>query len=293
MGDGGTGNLRYALRRAAQGILEKGESGWQLEDLHLSAYAMVVQEQGALLHGGLHEVVTDHPVNKVRPGILASTHDTFLRTPDQAWNDHRTRVNRIRDIVRHLEHVHESRYRVCSVHKLGVPLFRDEVARHGDMQPKLQECRLQTMSRDREGEMVDKLSVKNACQMLGKLGVNSRSVYEEDFERPFLAESAIFCALESQKQLVEMSATDYIDMAEQRINEETRRAKLNLDPSTERLIQEVVYQELVASRLNAIVEKEDSGVVALLKNHDEFVVKEIITVDIENILSLLSTVSVI
>ncbi|KAK8760001.1 hypothetical protein V5799_028727 [Amblyomma americanum] len=69
------------------------------------------------------------------------------------------------------------------------------------MQPKLQECRLQTMGRDRDGEMVDKLSVKNACQMLGKLGVNSRSVYEEDFERPFLAESAIFCALESQKQL--------------------------------------------------------------------------------------------
>ncbi|KAK8775858.1 hypothetical protein V5799_030797 [Amblyomma americanum] len=188
MGDGGTGNLWQALRRAILGILEKGESGWQLEDLFLSAYAMVVQEQEALLHGGLREVVTDHSVNKVRPGILASPHDAFLRTPNQAWNDHRTRMNRIRDIVRYLEQVHMSRYRVCSVHKLGVLLFRDEVARHGDIQPKLQECRLQTMSRDHEGEMVDKLSVKNACQILGKLGVNSRSIYEEDFERPFMAE---------------------------------------------------------------------------------------------------------
>ncbi|KAK8760005.1 hypothetical protein V5799_028733 [Amblyomma americanum] len=227
---------------------------------------MVVQERRALLHGGLREVVTDHPVNKVRPGILASPHDAFLRTPNQAQNDHRKRVNRIRDIVRYLEQVHVSRCSVCSVHKFGVPLFRDEVSRHGDVQPKLQECRLQTMSRGREGKMVDKLSVKNACQMLGKLGVNSRSVYEEDFERPFLARSAKFCALESQKQLAEKSAIDYIDVAEQRINEETQRAKLYLDPGTEHLIQQVVYQELVASHVNAIVAQEDSGVVAYLKN---------------------------
>ncbi|KAK8767527.1 hypothetical protein V5799_005688 [Amblyomma americanum] len=266
MGEGGTGNLWQALRTAIQDILEKGESRQHFADLYLSAYAMVVQDQGALLHGGLREVVIDHLVNKVRPGVLASPHDAFLRALNQAWNDHQTRMNRIRDIVRYLEQVHVPRYRVCSVHKLGVLLFRDEVARHGDILPKLQECLLQTMSRDREGEMVDRLSVKNACQMLGKLGVNSRSVYEEDFERPYLAESAKFYALESQKQLAAKSAIDYIDMAEQRINEESQRAKLCLDPGTERLIQQVVFQELVASHVNSIVAKEDSGVVALLKN---------------------------
>ncbi|KAK8760002.1 hypothetical protein V5799_028728 [Amblyomma americanum] len=122
------------------------------------------------------------------------------------------------------------------------------------------------MSPDREGEMVDKLSVKNACLILGKLSVNSRSVYEEDLELPFLAVSAKLCAVESQKQLAEKSAIDYIGMAEQRINEETQRAKLHLDPGTELLIQQVVYQELDASRVNAIVAKEDSGVVTVLKN---------------------------
>ncbi|KAK8779721.1 hypothetical protein V5799_018934, partial [Amblyomma americanum] len=102
--------------------------------------------------------------------------------------------------------------------------------------------------------------------MLGKLGINSRSVYEEDFEQPYLAESAKFYALESQKQLVEMSAIDYIDMAEQHFNEESQRERLYLDPGTERLIQQAVYQELVASHVNAIVAKEDSGVMAFLKN---------------------------
>ena len=35
-------------------------------------------------------------------------------------------------------------------------------------------------------------AVKNACQMLMVLGIDSRSVYEEDFEKPFLTQSADF-----------------------------------------------------------------------------------------------------
>lgn len=35
-------------------------------------------------------------------------------------------------------------------------------------------------------------AVKNACQMLMVLGIDSRAVYEEDFERPFLEQSAEF-----------------------------------------------------------------------------------------------------
>ena len=35
-------------------------------------------------------------------------------------------------------------------------------------------------------------AVKNACQMLMVLGIETRSVYYEDFERPFLEESREF-----------------------------------------------------------------------------------------------------
>jgi cullin 3 len=46
--------------------------------------------------------------------------------------------------------------------------------------------------RERRGEVVDRIAIKNACQMLMILGINSRSVYEEDFERPFLQQSVQF-----------------------------------------------------------------------------------------------------
>ena len=36
------------------------------------------------------------------------------------------------------------------------------------------------------------MAVKNACHMLMNLGIDSRTVYEEDFEKKFLEESAEF-----------------------------------------------------------------------------------------------------
>lgn len=45
---------------------------------------------------------------------------------------------------------------------------------------------------ERRGEVVDRIAIKNACQMLMVLGIEKRSVYEEDFERPFLQLSAEF-----------------------------------------------------------------------------------------------------
>lgn len=78
-----------------------------------------------------------------------------------------------------------------------------------------------------------RMGVKNACQMLMALGVESRSVYEEDFENPFLQESAEFFRSESQKFLAENSASVYVKKVEERIAEESERAKLYLDKSTE------------------------------------------------------------
>lgn len=59
---------------------------------------------------------------------------------------------------------------------------------------------LEMVVRERKGEVADKLSVRAACQMLMVLGIDSRAVYEEDFERPFLAQSSEFYRVQVQCQ---------------------------------------------------------------------------------------------
>lgn len=119
---------------------------------------------------------------------------------------------------------------------------------------------------DRKGEVIDHLAIKNACQMLIVLGIDSRWVYEEDFERPFLTQSASFYKMEAQKFLSENNASIYIKKVESRITEESERARLYLDSETEPRIVQVVEDELIKKHMRSIVEMENSGVVHMIKN---------------------------
>lgn len=129
-----------------------------------------------------------------------------------------------------------------------------QVVRYGCIRDHLRDTLLATVIRERRGEVVDRIAIKNACQMLMVLGINSRSVYEEDFERPFLQQSAEFYKMESQKFLAENSASVYIKKVEARISEEAERAKHYLDDSTEPRIVEVVEQELIKKHMKTIVD---------------------------------------
>jgi cullin 3 len=189
----------------------------------------------------------------------------------------------IRDILMYMDRVYVQQNDVDNVYNLGLIIFRDQVrygkrvghvsndlsgkvVRYGCIRDHLRETLLDMVMRERRGEKVDRISIKNACQMLMVLGINSRAVYEEDFERPFLQQSAEFYKVESQKFLAENSASVYINKVEARINEESDRAKHYLDESTESRIVEVVEEELIKKHMKTIVEMENSGVVHMLKH---------------------------
>lgn len=254
------------LKNAIQEIQKKNNSGLSFEELYRNAYTMVLHKHGERLYTGLKEVVTQHLENKVREDVLKALHNNFLLTLNQAWNDHQTSMVMIRDILMYMDRVYVQQNNVDNVYNLGLIIFRDQVVRYGCIRDHLRDTLLDMVMRERRGEVVDRLAIKNACQMLMVLGIDGRSVYEEDFERPFLQQSAEFYRMESQKFLGENSASVYIKKVEARINEEAERAKHYLDESTEPRIVEVVEEELIKKHMKTIVEMENSGVVHMLRN---------------------------
>ncbi|KAF8769975.1 Cullin-3 like protein [Argiope bruennichi] len=238
-------NIWSLLKNAIQEIQKKNNSGLSFEELYRNAYTMVLHKHGERLYTGLTEVVTDHLVMKVRVDVLSSLRNNFLQTLNQAWNDHQTSMVMIRDILMYMDRVYVQQNSVNNVYNLGLIIFRDQVVRYGCIRDHLRETLLDMVMRERRGEVVDRLAIKNACQMLM---------------------SAEFYRMESQKFLEENSASVYINKVEQRINEEAERAKHYLDESTEKLIVKVVEEELISKHMKTIVEMENSGVVHMLKN---------------------------
>ncbi|XP_014249624.1 cullin-3-A isoform X2 [Cimex lectularius] len=259
-------NIWGLLKSAIQEIQKKNNSGLSFEELYRNAYTMVLHKYGERLYSGLKEVVTNHLETKVREDVLRSLHNNFLQTLNMAWNDHQTSMVMIRDILMYMDRVYVLQNDVDNVYNLGLVIFRDQVIRYGCIRDHLRVTLLDLVMRERKGEVVDRMSIKNASQMLMVLGINSRSVYEEDFEKPFLQQSAEFYKIESQNFLGENSASVYIKKVEARIIEEAERARHYLDESTEERIVKVVENELILKHMKTIVEMENSGVVHMLKN---------------------------
>ncbi|KAI0215942.1 Cullin-3-A [Lamellibrachia satsuma] len=255
------------LKNAIQEIQKKNNSGLSFEELYRNAYTMVLHKHGEKLYTGLREVVTEHLTNKVRKDVLESLNNNFLQTLNSAWNDHQTSMVMIRDILMYMDRVYVQQNGVENVYNLGLMIFRDQVVRSPIIRNHLRETLLEMVAKERRGEVVDRGAVKNACHMLMVLGLDSRNVYEEDFERPFLEQSADFYRVESQKFLAENSASVYIKKVEARINEEAERATHYLDKSTEDPMVKVLEEELISKHMKTIVEMENSGVVHMLKNN--------------------------
>ncbi|KAL9707454.1 hypothetical protein quinque_010972 [Culex quinquefasciatus] len=254
------------LKNAIQEIQKKNNSGLSFEELYRNAYTMVLHKHGERLYTGLKDVVTQHLETKVREEVLRSFNSNFLQTLNQAWNDHQTSMVMIRDILMYMDRVYVQQNDVDNVYNLGLIIFRDQVVRYGRIRDHMRETLLNMVMCERKGEAIDHIAIKNACQMLMVLGINCRWVYEEDFERPFLTQSAAFYKLESQKFLSENSASVYIRRVEAGITGESERVKLYLDESTESRIVEVVEDELIKKHMRTIVDMENSGVVYMLKN---------------------------
>jgi len=260
-------NIWNLLKEAIQEIQRKNNSGLSFEELYRNAYTMVLHKHGERLYSGLKEVVTNHLESKVRNDVLQSLNNNFLQILNGAWNDHQTSMVMIRDILMYMDRVYVQQNNCENVYNLGLVIFRDKIVRYGCIGNHLRVTLLDMIMKERRGEVIDRLAIKNACQMLMMLGIDTRNVYEEDFESHFLKQSAEFYKIESQKFLEENSASVYIHKVEARINEEAERATHYLDETTEPRIVEVVEEELIKRHMKTIVEMEGSGVVHMLKNN--------------------------
>nr|CAB3234718.1 cullin-3 [Phallusia mammillata] len=261
-------NIWDLLKKAIQEIQKKNNGGLSFEELYRNAYTMVLHKHGEKLYQGLRQVVTDHLKNKVRSDVLGSLNNNFMQTLNLSWDDHQTCMVMIRDILMYMDRVYVQQSNVDSVYNLGLKIFRDEVIREPEIQEYLQETLLDLVARERRGEVVNRGAVRNACTMLMNVSLEGRDVYEAEFERLFLKQSAEFYKLESQKFLSENSASVYIKKVEARIEEEAERARHYLDPSTEPEIIKVLEYELIERHMKIIVEMENSGAVHMLR-HDK------------------------
>eukprot|EP01111_Echinosteliopsis_oligospora_P008697 TRINITY_DN2462_c0_g1_i1.p1 TRINITY_DN2462_c0_g1~~TRINITY_DN2462_c0_g1_i1.p1 ORF type:complete len:745 (-),score=221.56 TRINITY_DN2462_c0_g1_i1:110-2344(-) len=253
------------LKGAIHEIHKQNASGLSFEELYRNAYNMVLHKHGDTLYEGLEEVVTDH-LKSIALLISSSVEDNFLQELNKHWNEHKTSMLMIRDILMYMDRVYVPNNNVKNVYDLGLVLFKQTVANHEKIKDRLLATLLTLIRSERASEVIDRSMVKSITQMLMDLGINSRSVYESDFEKHFLEESATFYRVESQEFISSNSCSDYMKKVEGRLKEELARVAHYLDANTEPKIRAVAEHELIFVHMKSLVEMENSGMVTMMRD---------------------------
>lgn len=93
-----------------------------------------------------------------------------------------------------------------------------------------------------------------------------RSVYEVDFEEPFLEATSTFYAREARKLLSENAVADYLRVAAARLEQESARVTRFLQPRTRSRVTAVTQDELLSKHLDELVSAPQSGLLWMLRN---------------------------
>lgn len=254
------------LRAAILEIQKMNNTGLSFEELYRNAYTLVLQKHGDLLYNGTKQVVMQHML-RIRESVVENLNNKFLSFLNSCWKDHQTAMPMIRDILLYMDRIYVIQKKVDNVYKMGMVMFCQFVVRYGVIKEHLQQTLLDMVKRERQGELISRPQIRDACQMLVQLGVGSLDVYQEDFEQPFLRQTRDFYVAESEAFLAQNpSAILYINKVEQRIEEEIARVYHYLDSSTGPKLVKVLEQELISRHINTIVNMENSGLTYLLAN---------------------------
>ena len=262
-----------ALANAIDEIYNRNASQLSFEELYRNAYNLVLHKHGTLLYEGVSEKLSSHLLETV--DRLAEVPDSsLLEEISSTWNEHQVTMIMVRDILMYMDRTYIMQQRRRPVFELGLHLFRITVWEHPKVQPRVTELLMSAIASERAGLLTDDRSLlKNNLGMLLELGqADSSSVYERDFEGIFLGTTQEFYRVESMDYLSRNTATDYVTKASKRLTEEKERSiALALPMTTEGPLQRIIETELIERHARTLVDMENSGFAALLKDDTKLV----------------------
>ncbi|KAG4301262.1 hypothetical protein PCK1_002572 [Pneumocystis canis] len=227
--------------------------------------------QGNELYYNLVRYLSSH-MQSIKNESLKYNGEELLQFYSRQWTRYTSASFCIHHIFKYLNNfwvkrkIDEGKTGIYSVYTLA--LVRWKLDMFDDIHEKVTETLLNTIERQRNGESVNTSLLKNVIDSYVSLGLDEKNssklvldVYNNFFEKPFIASTEIYYKEEAEKYLAENSITDYMKKVETRLHEEKARIQLYLHPNTTKILMNVCdhvfiqnHSELLQSEFQNILD---------------------------------------
>ncbi|KAL9260448.1 Cullin-4-like protein [Drosera capensis] len=253
--------LKGRLKSAINAIFLKQPDTCDLEQLYQAVNDLCLHKMGGNLYIRIERECDAH-ISAVLQSLVGQSPDllVFLSLIENCWQDLCDQMLMIRSIALYLDRTYTKQTpNVRSLWDMGLQLFRKHLALCPEVEHKTVTGMLRLIEREsdfsvtglsRLGEAVERTLLNHLLKMFTALGI-----YQESFEKPFLACTEEFYAAEGVKYMQQSDVPDYLKHVETRLHEEHERCVLYLDASTRKPLISNAEKQLLERHITAILDK--------------------------------------
>lgn len=290
------------IKEAIFKIYQQQASQLSYEELYRTAYSLVLHKHGELLYQGVKSTTIELLAPMVER-LLRSSDEDILKKMNELWKQVKLCIIMIKDILMYMDRNYVPKMKLPNMDQLQTSQFKHHVVLNSQIKHKLIQKLLSEIEQERNANMAadrtfsanntqigsnESLSqLRQTIQMLVELSsgtsststtnsssnqgpqqtvIQSKRLYEVEFEKPFITETQNYYRLESNQYITGSSCFAYLQRAKQRLNEELERLLNYLDSSTERLLIQTFLKEYVENHALTLIQMENSGLIAMIKN---------------------------
>ncbi|KAL0878311.1 hypothetical protein Bca101_028017 [Brassica carinata] len=209
-------------------------------------------------------IFEDYATHTVLPSIMEKHDEYMLRELSRSWDNNKIMVRWLSRFFFYLDRYFTVRRSLPSLTQVGMTSFRDHV--YVKVHFNVQQVIIAMIHNEREGQQIDRALLKNVLDLFVQNGMGSLERYEEDFEVFFLQETASYYSRQASRWIQEDSCPEYMIKSEESLKKEKERVAHYLHSDTEPKLVEIVQTHLLVLVAKQLLEKENSGCSALLRD---------------------------
>ncbi|XP_046911755.2 cullin-4A [Dermatophagoides farinae] len=219
------------------------------EELYQEVQNLCSHKMSSIIYQRLRSLIETYVKNSVFQYVEPINENVaFLKMLEKCWNSYCDQMIMIRCIFLYLDRTYVlQNAQISSIWDMGLEIFRENMTNNNVVKMKLQDFLLELITRERNGEKIDCILIKNILRMLIDL-----SIYIDLFETKFLKETQQLYLVESERNISTMGISEYLSYIEKRLNEENERLMSYLDHSTSKKLIPIVEKELIQNHLDKL-----------------------------------------
>ncbi|GLD93367.1 hypothetical protein PINS_up001959 [Pythium insidiosum] len=201
---------------------------------------------------------------QVLPSLEKAPDELFLSGLVHRWQNHKLMNKWMSRFFMYLDRYYVKHHSLPTLEEAGLQSFDRVVFQK--IKTRVKWAMLELIEKERNGEIIDTTLMRNCVEVFEVMGMKSLDVYHRDLEEELIQASKQYYGVKSKVWLSEDSTPVYLQKVEEALQSERHRVERYLNKVTEPKLIKELESVLLQATEKELIERENSGVIALLRN---------------------------